>query len=414
MKILSLVTIPSSKQGGMEWSSLEVCRGLAQRGHEIHLVHKEDGNFLPIYQEFCTTITKTQFHQNYFTHPVHATLSLAKGLLPTLKIRPDVVYIQKFHNSYFASQIAKLKRVPLVCHLRAFPPSGEFNHQWSLGLNAMTRCIAVSEATKTAYLKTGFNPEVIKVVYNGIDLEKFSVKNDRGDTRGKLHIPNSAFVALYAGRVDPPKNIEMLIRAFSEFTQTVTDAHLLIVGGPVNHDSPEAGEHYMESLKQLGKRLDIAERIHFLGKRRDMAELYRAADVTVLPSMLPDTFGRTLAESMACGVPAAGLRYGGIPEVISDEFSRFQFDVDDIDGLAKILRSLVGWQHDDPTLSQRCRTYAETRFSLTKTVEGVERVLEEAVGLGALRLGPPVDILDAWGDRVASNPDIYAGYTAHP
>lgn len=413
MKILSLVTVPSSQQGGMEWSSLEVCRGLAQKGHEIHLVHKEEGDFLPIYKGFCKTITKTQFHQNYFTHPIHATLSLVIGILPTLKINPDVVYIQKYHNAYFASRIAKLQRVPLVCHLRAFPPPRAFNHQWSLGLTATTRCVAVSEAARTAYIKTGFYPETIKVVYNGIELEKFCIKDDLAETRRKLGVPRDSFVALYAGRLDPPKNVEMLIRAFAALGLSVQQARLLIVGGPVNHTSPEAGRRYVESLKQLSQQLRVGESVHFLGKRRDMPQLYRAADVTVLPSMLPDTFGRTLAESMACGVPAAGLRYGGIPEVISDEFSKFQFDVNDTDALTNILQSLVGWQNRDPDLRLRCRAYAERRFSLTQTVSGVEQVLHEAIKLGAKRLGPAPEILDAWGDRIAENPETFAGYTAY-
>lgn len=396
----------------MEWSTLEVCRGLFDRGHEIHLVYKEAGDFLPLYEEFCASITQTRFHEHYITHPIHSAASMIKGLLPLLRLNPDVVYIQKYQNSFFGALVARLKRVPLVCHLRAFPPRKSFNSQWSFGLNTITRCVAVSEAAKKAYVAAGFAPETIDVVYNGIDLKKFSIQDDRVQTRQQLRIAPEAFVALYAGRVDPPKNIEMLLRAFAKQQRFQSNAHLLIVGGPVNFRSVETGRQYVGSLKKLCGELGISDRTHFLGKRKDLPALYRAADVTVLPSLLPDTFGRTLAESMACGTPAAGLRYGGIPEVISGEFSQFQFDVGDVDGLTRILESLQDWRTADPNLALRCRRYAETRFAVERTVAEVERVLEDAVGLGNLRLGPSPTVLRDWGERVLSNPEAFAGHIA--
>lgn len=411
MKILSLVTVPSSQQGGMEWATLEVSRGLAQRGHEINLVHREDGDFLPAYQDFCASVTKARFHQQYINNPVYDALSIAKGLAPILRFNPDVVYVQKYHNSFFGALIARLKNVPLVCHLHAFPPKESFNRQWSFGLSNVTRCIAVSKATKKAYIKAGFAPETIEVVYNGISLDRFAVGDDRHETRQALGIAQDAFVVLYAGRVDPPKNIEMLIRAFAELKLASPNARLMVVGGPVNHKTPEAGEHYVESLKRLCRQFGIADAA-FLGKRQDLPTLYRAADVTVLPSLLPDTFGRTLAESMACGTPSVGLRYGGIPEVISDEFAKFQFDVGDVAGLTRILQSLDGWQEADPTLGQRCRRYAEKRFDAKRAAAEVESVLAEAVRLGARRFGPSPKDLQAWGDKVSADPNSFSGLTA--
>lgn len=408
MKILSLVTVPSSQQGGMEWATLEVSRGLAQRGHEINLVHKEEGDFLPVYRDFCASVTKARFHQHYINNPVYDALSIAKGLAPIFRFNPDVVYIQKYHNSFFGALIARIKNVPLVCHLHAFPPKESFNRQWSFGLSNITRCIAVSKATRKAYIRAGFAPETIEVVYNGISLDMFAMGGDRPATRQALDISQDAFVVLYAGRLDPPKNIEMLIRAFAELKLTSPHAYLMIVGGPVNHETLADGERYLESLKRLCRQLGITDAA-FLGKRQDLPALYRAADVTVLPSLLPDTFGRTLAESMACGTPSIGLRYGGIPEVISDEFAKFQFEVGDVAGLVRILQSLDGWQETDPTLGQRCRRYAEKRFNAERAAAEVEHVLAEAVQLGAKRLGPSSKELQSWGEKVSADPDAFLG-----
>lgn len=412
MKILSLVTVPSSQQGGMEWATLEVNQGLANRGHEIALVHRENGDFLPLYQNFCASVTQTRFHQAYIKNPVHSCLSIAKALAPILRLNPDVVYVQKYHNSFFGALVARIKNIPMVCHLRAFPPKESFNRQWSFGLSSTTRCIAVSAATKKAYVEAGFTPETIKVVYDGVSLDRFLAAGDRNTTRQELGLSPDAFVVLYAGRVDPPKNIEMLIRAFAQLKLAMPEARLVIVGGPVNHITSEAGERYVESLKRLCRELNVAEAAQFLGKRPDMPAMYRMADVTVLPSLLPDTFGRTLAESMACGTPAIGLRYGGIPEVIADEFSKFQFDVGDVAGLAHMLQSLNGWQGFDPMLSERCQRYAKQRFDDKRAAIEVESALAEAVQLGPKRLGPASKDLQHWGDKVSANSDFFRGLTA--
>jgi glycosyltransferase involved in cell wall biosynthesis len=245
-------------------------------------------------------------------------------------------------------------------------------------------------------LRIGFAPETIAVVHNGINLERFAIKDDRARTRQALGLPPEAFVAIYAGRIDRAKNIEMLLHAFAQLRLTAEQARLLVVGSPVLHATPEEGESYVQELKNLCDKLAIGSSVHWLGRRTDIPDLFRAADVSVLPSLLPECHPRALIESMACGTPALGLRYGGIPEVLSGEFERFQIEVSDVSGLANLLQSLNGWQQNDPTLGQRCRAYVEKRFPKERMVEGVERVLQQAVGLGAARLGPSPKTLQPW------------------
>jgi glycosyltransferase involved in cell wall biosynthesis len=395
MKILVLENEPSSRRGGQEWCLLDTCRGLAQCGHEIHLVYNKDGDFLKSYQEFCRSLVKVHCFRINLNNPLTSSIAWLSSIIQSLRLSPDLIYANHHNDTFFAGTLAQLKGVPLVCHLHVFP-SPRFSTQSSMGLKSVTRFIAVSEATRTAYVQAGLAAETIEVVYNGIDLKRFALKHDRQQTRQLLGVSPEAFVVLYAGRIDPPKNIEMLLAAFARLGFPASRARLLIAGRPVNHVTPEAGERYVRSLKSLGESLAISNSVHWLGSRSDLPEVFRAADVTVLPSMLPDTFGRVLAESMACGTPALGLRYGGIPEVLSDEFERFQIEVGDLEGLTNLLRSVDGWQYKDPTLGQRCRAYVEQRFPVERTVEEVERVLKQAASLGALRLGPSLKTLRAW------------------
>jgi len=84
-------------------------------------------------------------------------------------------------------------------------------------------------------------------------------------------------------------------------------AHLIVAGD---------GE-MLEELKQLSRKLGIADRVHWLGLVPDPVSVLQASDMFLLATV-GEAFGLALAEAMACGVPVVGSRAGAIPEVIED------------------------------------------------------------------------------------------------
>jgi glycosyltransferase involved in cell wall biosynthesis len=129
------------------------------------------------------------------------------------------------------------------------------------------------------------------------------------------------FTVLYTGRLIPTKNVDTLIRAFKG-----VEGKLWIVG-----TGPEE-----KKLRTLSNELGV--NTEFLGymDRRELPRLYTAASVTVLPSF-SESFGYTIAESLACGTPAIGSRVGMIPEMIEDGKNGYLFDA----GNAEELRSRI-------------------------------------------------------------------------
>ena len=395
MKILVLENEPSSRRGGQELSLLDVCRGLAGHGHQIDFVYTCEGDLLDQYRTFCRSLIKVDRYTIDRSTPVSSLAGVARGLLRLLPADTDLIYFNQYHDAMFGGMLARLKRVPLVCHLRLFPP-GTFCGQWRIGLPAVTRFIAVSEATRSAYIEAGFSPDSIDVVYNGIDLQRFALAEDRQQTRASLGIDPGTFVVIYVGRVDRPKNIEMVLHAFSMLGIPAGGKCLVIVGGALVHASKEAGDRYIDELKEVADTLGIAGQVAWLGRRNDIPELFRAADVSVLPSMLPETFGRAIAESMACGTPAVGVRLGGIPEILTGEFARYCIDCDDVDGLAAMLASLLNWRRDDSQLGMRCRQHTVERFDARRMADEVHVVLDRAMHAARLRSGPSAAVLKAW------------------
>jgi glycosyltransferase involved in cell wall biosynthesis len=398
MRIIALENQPSTQRGGQEHSLYDTCRGLAKKGHAIHLVYNEDGDLLEPYRKFCSSITKVNRYtlcRDSLLSAANSSLELLGSIRRALRIKADVIYANQYHDTLFGGVLARLKRLPFVCHLRLFPP-GLFCGQWRIGMRSVTRFITVSHATRNAYIKAGIDPSTIVTVYNGVDLQRFAPADDMCETRREIGIPQNSFVVIYAGRMDQVKNIEMLIESFALLNPAALGARLLMIGGPLVHASSSAGEIYVEELKSLCEKRGIAGHVHWLGRRSDLPRLFRAADVSVLPSKMPETFGRTLAESMACGVPAVGVTLGGIPEVLQGEFSDFCVPISDVPHMAFLLRSLKDWRHNNPGLAERCRAYVEAHFSAEGMVTGIEAALQHAVRCGTVRSGPPMRTLRAW------------------
>ncbi len=145
---------------------------------------------------------------------------------------------------------------------------------------------------------------------------------------------------------------------------------------------------YGPDLKAQAEALGVSARCHFIGPFPTIAELYTAADVTAVPSVVSEAFGRTVIESMACGTPVVASRVGGIPEILTGEFARHLFPAGDHHLLAERLNALHGWRELDPDLAARCRAHVEAHFDVAATIAGVEASLERTVA--EWRSGAPV------------------------
>jgi glycosyltransferase involved in cell wall biosynthesis len=113
---------------------------------------------------------------------------------------------------------------------------------------------------------------------------------------------------LYVGRADPYKNIEGLIRAFSQARQNGLPPSRLVIAGSPDPRYPEAGR----TARELGVE-DVVEWTGYLSEEQ-LVSAYQDADLLVLPSRY-EGFGLPVVEAMACGVPVICSDQGSLPEV---------------------------------------------------------------------------------------------------
>jgi glycosyltransferase involved in cell wall biosynthesis len=125
------------------------------------------------------------------------------------------------------------------------------------------------------------------------------------------------------GRLSPEKGHAHLLRALPAILRALPGAGLVLAG--------EGGQR--RALEEEAGRLGVADRVEFLGQRRDVARVLAALDLFVQPSLY-EGFGLSLLEAMAAGLPVVASRVGGIPEIVDDGESGVLVPPGDPDALA--------------------------------------------------------------------------------
>lgn len=159
--------------------------------------------------------------------------------------------------------------------------------------------IAISNyVKKTALTLTPGEDDKIKVIYNGVNLDKFQYV--RRERKEYLRL-------VYIGRVIPEKGCDLLIQALSQIPENVK-VQAVFVGNGTDIDK----------CKKMASELKIKDKVSFVGQSNRVRDYLNDSDVFVHPARGAEGFGITLVEAMATGLPCVAFERGAIPELISD------------------------------------------------------------------------------------------------
>lgn len=137
-----------------------------------------------------------------------------------------------------------------------------------------------------------FGGALFQIINNAIDVEAYAYNpTKRQEMRRQLGLENELTIG-HVGRFNQPKNHPFLLDIFAALLKKESNAVLLLVGG---------GEG-MSQIREKAQKLGIAEHVHFLGVRSDVADLMQAMDVFVFPSLY-EGLPVTMVEAQAAGLP---------------------------------------------------------------------------------------------------------------
>ena len=183
------------------------------------------------------------------------------------------------------------------------------------------------------------DPDAVAVVPPGVDLDVFT-PGDQSAARRLLGLRDDAYVLLFVGRIQPLKAPDVLLRAAARLVAdepSVRDRLVVaVVGGPSG-----SGLAHPEHLDKLAASLGIRDVVRFAPPvpQERLADWYRAADVTVVPSY-NESFGLVAVESQACGTPVVAASVGGLRTAVADGRSGVLVEGHDPGDYARVLADL--------------------------------------------------------------------------
>jgi D-inositol-3-phosphate glycosyltransferase len=262
----------------------------------VQFIHKDE--LYPYLPAFARRVDDFRLSEGNHYDVLHSHYWLSGVVAMELAQRWHVPHITMFHT------LAHLKQ---LANPGAQEPPLRLEMERRL-IKQVDRIIAATTEERAQIIRhCGATPGQVQVIPCGVDLQLFEPL-DRQQAREQLGWKQDSPALLFAGRLDPFKGPDLLLRAASMMREK---AQVVIVGGKEKDDDE------VEQLRQLAADLHITRRVHFLGARpqQEMPLLYSAADVTVIPSC-HESFGLAAVESLACSTPVVATRAGGLTTII--------------------------------------------------------------------------------------------------
>lgn len=311
-----LQVVPALHAGGVERGTVEVAGELARRGHRsivlsgggrmVEQLEREGSEHIP-----CRVGEKSPLTLRHV------------GFVRDLLSRGDIDVVHA--ASRIPAWITKLAWQKLPAGNRPrFVTSLHGLHSVSRFSKVMTSgeaVIAVSKTIRDYILKNYSTPqERIRVIYRGVDpaefprdfqptaewADRFFWEFPRAYGRKLITLP---------GRMTRLKGHDDFARLIRSLVDSGQPVHGLIVGG-----EHARKKRYGQELRHLVRTMNLEEHITFTGHRTDMKEIYSVSDLVLSLSARPESFGRTVLESLSLGTRVAGYAHGGVGEILTERF----------------------------------------------------------------------------------------------
>jgi N-acetyl-alpha-D-glucosaminyl L-malate synthase BshA len=375
---VKIAVICYASVGGSGIVATELAKCLAARGHQIHVVSREQPFRLGEDQPGVLFHRVTTPSYPLFREPQYV-LSLSTTIVQLSRaVHLDIIHahyaIPHAAAAFLARQVlagtgaTAAPRVVTTLHgtditLVGSDPS--YAETVGFCIDRSDGVTAVSESLKAdTYRGLPVSTE-IRVIPNFLDCS-IHHRVEAPHLRETLAPPDRAII-MHVSNFRPVKRIHALIEVFARIRRSLPAVLVLVGDGP---DLP----HGLARARDLG----VADDVRAVGEQEDVRAFLSVADVFLLPSA-QESFGLAALEAMACDVPVVASRVGGLPEVIEDGVSGFLHPPDDLDGMANSAIDLL----TEPQLRERIcaagRTIVRGRYCSDRIVPKYEAFYEEVL-----------------------------------
>lgn len=197
----------------------------------------------------------------------------------------------------------------------------------------------------------------------GIDTERLKPGNNPTNLRNELRLAQDAYLVLSVGELNENKNQQIVIKALARLEDQ--NVHYVLCG---------KGDQ-LAHLQALARELNLSDRVHFLGYRKDIADICRQCDLFALPSKR-EGLPFAAMEAMYCGLPLVNSGIRGLTDITKDGVSGYVCEPDDTQRYAESIQKLKNNPGDREQMGARNRKTVEA-FTIDRTKEEILQLIRE-------------------------------------
>ncbi len=398
MKVLLINHFPLQGSGSGIYT-LNIAQELIKEGNEVFVIDidcEQDSSAYPFKRRTIMCAKDNSLDTNldlnfnfpcFTTHPrslntyynisdkqikeyVQTFIKITKEAVADFK--PDVIHAQHLWVTPYAALKSGVPYVVTVhgTDLMGFKQDNRY-HKFALeGAKNASKIITISHQVHNDTLELYNLPEDKLVLNpNGFDDDMFHpkniTKNKISEKFGINKFPNK--LVSFVGKFTDFKGIDILIKAARKVTDEIPEVVFALAGDG----------QLMTKMKELTLELKLSN-VYFLGHQtqEDVASLYSAADVSVVPSRI-EPFGLVAIEALGCGTPVIATNAGGLPDFVNNDVGQL-IEMENVDALAiAIIEELKN--NTKLTKGKYAREYAVKNYSWKKTLQNVIEIYKEAI-----------------------------------
>lgn len=286
------------------------------------------------------------------------------------KMKIDVIHCAYAHPAIIAGIVAKIARVPLVCHQRYAHSTRTTFWLERVATNfVVTRFAAISHYIKRTMPESWAHK--VTVVHNGV--EDIEPAEDKEFLRKKANASKDKFLVGMAGTILPHKGWDDFVKlANLSNTRRMEGLCFLAMGGKGREDSYE----YYNGLVNAC----IEESAKFLGTIPLVNRYFRELSIFVFMTRKPgEPFGLVIAEAMLAEVPVVTYNSGAVTEIVEDGETGIVVEDGDVEGMLDAIRKLIDNLELRKQMGQRGRQVVLDKFSMDKAVTKMAELLRQIV-----------------------------------
>ncbi|MXV38582.1 glycosyltransferase [Flavobacteriaceae bacterium Ap0902] len=236
--------------------------------------------------------------------------------------------------------------------------------------------IANSKATEAFWLDNR-KPlqKKFRLVYNGLDLPKDKLRPSIAAIKEKLfHIPVDGLVIGLVGRINQYKGHDLLLKTFEELSRRYPQIYLVMIGS-----TPPGKAFYKTELKNKIDQVEAKDSIRLIDFQEDIAAVWSAIDIAVVPTIIAESFGLVALEAMLAKKPVIASAIGGLVEVVDDEETGYLFEPENAQMLTEKLELLINNDSLRESMGARGYKKATEQFKLENYTQAILDIYSEMI-----------------------------------